>query len=385
MDIICCAFPAWEGNYVKSTVELMRATAAQGHRVLYVDYAWTWTDFFKSFFGKKAAPWRRMLGIEPRLRTVADGLFVLTLPPVAPTNFLKNARLHDAINRANTFFLEKTIKKASKKLGFQSPTVVNAFNPRFGLPLAGRLGEGRLVYYCYDEIGAANWAGRHGTRLESSFLKKCDAAVVSSDGLFSKMKNRHGRVFLVKNGVDFELFKKAGPSVFSEKKTVGYLGSIDDRLDFELLERLFKKFENVRFVFVGRVQNEAVRARLAAFPNVDLRGPRQPEELPAAVSEMDVCLIPFVKNAFTAAIYPMKINEYLAAGKAVVATDFAPLDEFSEIVDIAHSPDIFEKAVEKALFQPNPAAVFARKSFAEKNSWAERARQFTAICDQKQG
>lgn len=402
MDIICHAFPAWEGNYVKSTVELMKAAAHQGHRVLYVDYAYTWTDFVKSLLGKGHASWRRMLGLQPRLRREGMGdtaPYVLTLPPVLPANFLKNPRLHDAVNRWNSFFVGRHIRRATRSLDMDAPTVVNAFNPGFGTHLAGKLGEKRLVYYCYDEIGAANWAGRHGARLEQQLVQQCDAVIVSSEGLQQKQQARHDSVFVVKNGVDADLFfadipadqLPEVPSHQPGEKIVGYLGSVDDRLDFDLLERLFRQFSDARFVFVGRVQNESVRARLVAFPNVFLAGAYPPAALPGWVARMDVCLIPFVKNEFTAGIYPLKINEYLAAGKPVVSTHFAPLGEFSGIATIADTPEIFEGGVGAALRESNQQEADAlpvkeqRRAFARQNSWAERANLFMGICHQNPG
>ncbi|MCY7328431.1 MAG: hypothetical protein LH618_07785, partial [Saprospiraceae bacterium] len=278
MDIICHAFPAWEGNYLKSTVELMKCLAAR-HRVLYVDYAYKWTDFFKSLWGKSTASWQRMLGWAPRLRrvTLENGaaIQVLTLPPVLPSNFLHSPRLHDAINRFNGLFIRYSVRRAQSQLAIQQPVVVNAFNPGFGLLLAGRLRESRLVYYCYDEIGAATWAGRHGARLEREFLQKCDGVAVSSSGLLRSKSALHDRVSLVKNGVDFELFQREipvddlpiVPDLLVGQPVVGYLGSVDDRLDFELLERLFVTFPQYRFLFVGRVQSDAIRQRLTRHPN----------------------------------------------------------------------------------------------------------------------
>lgn len=414
MNIVCHAFPAWDGDYVKSTVEMAKAAAGQGHRVLYVDYAYTWTDFFKSIIGKSHASWQRMLGFEQRLRTLPmsalqhttsnvagdkattgnpedyhdKSIYVLTLPPVFPANFLKSPRLHDAVNRLNSVFIKKSICRALQILDMQAPVVVNAFNPGFGVHLAGKLGEQRLVYYCYDEISAAAWANRHGARLEQAFLKKCDAVIVSSEGLLQKQQRRHESVFVVKNGVDFDLFsaeisKENLPEIPASnpgEKIIGYLGSVDDRLDIHLLERLFQKFADARFLFVGRVQPGALRERLAAFPNVFLAGAYPPADLPAWVARMDVCLIPFVKNEFTAGIYPLKINEYLAAGKPVISSNFAALGDFSDIVAIANTPEAFEKALSEALIKQDDAAMDRRRAFAGNNSWAERARQFCSIC-----
>ncbi len=391
MDIICHAFPAWEGNYVKSTVEITKAIAKQGHRVLYVDYAYTWTDFAKSLFGKGNATWYRMLGITSRLRKIEvqnAHLFVLTLPPVLPANFLSNPYWYDAVNKWNSFFIGRTIRKAAKKLSMTAPVVVNAFNPSYGIHLASKLGEGKLVYYCYDEISAAAWANKHGARAEQAFVPKCDAVIVSSVGLQQKQALQHKAVSVVKNGVDAALFSAKIrpedlpkiPNLLPNQQVIGYLGSIDDRLDFDLLEQLFTTFANKRFVFVGRVQNEAIRARLLAFSNVFLSGAYPSDALPGWVACMDVCLIPFVKNDFTAGIYPLKINEYLAAGKAVVTTDFAPLDDFSDIVAIADTAETFKQAVKEALFEKKNQKAEQRQAFARKNDWAQRAQQFVSIC-----
>ena len=90
MQIVCHAFPAWDGNYLKSTVELMKRMAERGHQVLYVDYAYTWKDFFT----QPPATRKRMLGLQARIRCIpvtgTGTLQVLTLPPVFPSNFLKH-------------------------------------------------------------------------------------------------------------------------------------------------------------------------------------------------------------------------------------------------------------------------------------------------------
>jgi glycosyltransferase involved in cell wall biosynthesis len=112
-----------------------------------------------------------------------------------------------------------------------------------------------------------------------------------------------------------------------------------------------------------------------AFPNVTLAGPQPAAELQGWVQQMDVCLIPFVKNKFTAGIYPLKINEYLAAGKPVVSTRFAPLQEFEDIVFLAE-PNQFGDAMQKALSTGEKAEY---QAFARNNDWMQRAESLEKI------
>jgi glycosyltransferase involved in cell wall biosynthesis len=383
MQLICHAFPAWDGNYLKSTVELMKRMAERGHQVLYVDYAYTWKDFIKQPQVVKL----RMLGWSPRIRQIpvagTGALYVLTLPPVIPSNFLKNPTLFDWVNRLNAGSMGRSIRRAMQQRGFQHPVVLNAFNPAYGLQLAGKLKEDRLVYYCYDEISAAQWAGKHGPRLENQFVKVCDTVVCSSEGLQNKLAQMHPKVFVVKNGVDFNQFYQKTPDSMLPtipgkqpgQKVVGYLGSVDDRLDFDLLEAQFRRFSDALFLFVGRVQEEQIRQRLLAFPNVSLAGPQPAAGLQGWVQQMDVCLIPFVKNKFTAGIYPLKVNEYLAAGKPVVSTRFAPLQEFEGIVFLAE-PSQFGDAMQAALDGGEKAEY---QEFARNNDWMQRAESLEKI------
>ena len=399
--IVCHAFPAWDGDYLKSTVQLMQQLAIR-RKVLYVDYAYTWKDFFRSLLGGGHASWRRMLGLKNPLRNIqmpgpdtqspnhqpAGSLHVLTLPPVLPTNFLRHPRLYDWANRLNAKWLRNRVRSAMHTLGIEKPVVVNAFNPAFGLLLAGQLGEKRLVYYCYDEIGAAKWAKNHGARLEREFIPKCDAVVVSSAGLLRRKSPLHRRTALVKNGVDFDLFSREAtspnlpeiPGRAPNQPVIGYLGSVDERIDYQLIENLAQLLPKAMFVFVGRAQPSAHAARIQSLPNVFFAGPKPPETLPAWVQTFDVCLIPFVKNELTAGIYPLKINEYLAAGKPVVATPFADLSDFEGIISVADDVDSFIRAIEKYILENAPRERARRVFFAGKNSWAARSEEFERVC-----
>jgi glycosyltransferase involved in cell wall biosynthesis len=394
MDIVIHAFPAWEGNYLKSTVQLATELAQQ-HRVLYIDYAYTLKDCWNSWRGRGFARWRRLLGVDERLQRVdlpnGAWLRVLSVPPILPANFLKNPMAYDAVMGANAALIRPHIQRAISQLGFENFTVVNAFNPALGVHLAGKLGEKRLVYYCYDEISAANWAKEHGARLERAFIKKVDAVIVSSEGLYKRKAALHPETHVVKNGVDFDLFnQKTPPSVtdpiFSEivktkavqTPTIGYLGSVDERLDYDLLEKLAQETPQYRYVFVGRVLSESVKNRLSALQNVRLAGAQPPTSLPAWVQQFDVCLIPFVKNDFTAGIYPLKANEYLAAGKAVVATNFGDLQDFKSVVSIADGVQDFKNAVVQSL-EANPEAVEKRVAYAAQNAWSARAAAMSAL------
>lgn len=385
-QIVCIGFPKWEGDYMKSTVSLMSELAKQ-HDVLYVDYPYTWKDIILSILGReKTASVPRILGVQPRLRSLrlsaGQTIHLLTLPPFVPANWMSSERNYDRLLGLNGRLALRAIRKAMKDLQFQDPIVVNAFNPALGNVLQGKLGEQGLIYYCYDEISAAQWISKHGTRHERKFLALVDLTIVTSTGLQKNKSPNTSNCVLVKNGVSLALFKGDIPRTSKKRPRIGYLGSLDERIDLPLLERLIKAYPNCDFQFVGRVVLPELHERLKRFSNVALLGPQRPERLGALVAGFDVGLIPFKKNRLTVGIYPLKINEYLAMGTPVISTDFADLSDFEGVAWIGKTPEEFIRLVQEALLENSIAAIAQRKAFARSNAWSARAKALDQAIDQ---
>ena len=54
-------------------------------------------------------------------------------------------------------------------------------------------------------------------------------------------------------------------------------------------------------------------------------GPKPYDELPRYVAAFDVGIIPYAANSYTPSCFPLKLYEYLAAGKPVVASGLPAL------------------------------------------------------------
>jgi hypothetical protein len=81
-------------------------------------------------------------------------------------------------------------------------------------------------------------------------------------------------------------------------------------------------------------------------------------------------------NTLTASIYPLKINEYLAAGKAVVSTSFSEdIRSFAPVIHLASTHDDFIHKIELALSENNPSLTQKRIEIANTNTWEARIKQ----------
>ncbi|AUD05752.1 teichuronic acid biosynthesis glycosyltransferase tuaH [Spirosoma pollinicola] len=382
-DIVGVGLLNWENDYTKSTMQLLSELSGD-NQVLFVNYACTVKDIWQYFRKQKQIPLAQVIGYKDRLscHQLDDGreVYVLIPPPMLPINQLRPGWLYNALLRWNTHRITKSTRRAMQRLGFKTPIVLNALHPTVGIGMAGKLSEKALVYYCYDAIEAETWSRAHGQVAEEQLLQQADAVITSSNSLYTSKRRLQPNCFLVENGVDIPLFRRANVSrINRESKTIGYIGSIDNRLDIDLLERCFHQFPDFRFLFVGRVPDPALAQRLGRFSNVMLAGSQPPSSLPEFLTKMDVGLIPFYLNEQTKAIYPLKINEYLAAGLPVVSTNFTDLTAFEPVVSISPSADEFIAAIEAALVETNPDLPKQRLLFAEANSWENRGRQFGEV------
>jgi hypothetical protein len=97
------------------------------------------------------------------------------------------------------------------------------------------------------------------------------------------------------------------------------------------------------------------------------------EELPAFLQYFDCTIIPFAKTNLTGGIYPLKINEYLAAGKAVITTNFSEdIATFDEYIYLANSHEEFLSFIPKALVDNSVEIKQKRLNAAMGNSWEKR-------------
>jgi len=110
-----------------------------------------------------------------------------------------------------------------------------------------------------------------------------------------------------------------------------------------LLVRLAHARPDWSLVMVGPMGNvsgkEQTLADLRALPNVHFLGTKRLDALPGYVQHMDVCLMCYEINDYTKYIYPLKLHEYLAAGRPSVASPIEAVLDHSDVVVIARTAE----------------------------------------------
>ena len=371
--IICHSFPAWDTPYIKSTVELMMRLSAT-HRVIFIDYHYTLKDLITNQF----APKNKLLGKGGRWRKVKTKygeIEVYNFPPILPINWIGNKWAFDKMARLNASLIKKHIRKFQKANGLENATLINAFNPVYGALCQDAWKVNQQIYYCYDEISGTQWAGKHGASYEQQYLQNVDKVIVTSEGLKKTKAAFNPNCHVVKNGVNLSVFQQETASK-SKSKHIAYIGAVDERIDQDLVAHLATEFSEYTFDFYG-----PVKVNIAEQPNLNFHGAIPQEQLPLVLEEAAACIIPFVKNNLTEAIYPLKVNEYLAMGKPVVSTAFADLSDFEKVIATGNNHEAFADALRKEIRYNSRARIQKRIDFAKQNDWEKRTEEFLQLLD----
>jgi hypothetical protein len=137
---------------------------------------------------------------------------------------------------------------------------------------------------------------------------------------------------------------------------LGYVGTLEDRVDWRLLSQVATRFPNASIVLVGRIDNaepfgwRADRAACLQLPNVHLLGFQPQDQIHKFNNAFDVCLIPYqVDHPFNEACCPTKIMDYMGSGRPIVSTALPECLLYQSLFDVTDSAEGFCDAVERIL------------------------------------
>lgn len=227
-----------------------------------------------------------------------------------------------------------------------------------------------IVADSVDEIQGFSNIRKERSNEEKTLVEKADFVICSSSYLYHKNSALTKNIFLMPNGGEFEHFNKFLSKALDtyKKPIIGYFGAIAEWFDNDLVEFLARSRPNLTFVFIGDTYGSNLK-NLRSLHNVFFLGERPYFELPNYLHSFDVCLIPFKINRLTKAAHPIKIYEYFAAGKPVVATSMPELESMKNLCYIAQDENDFLSKLDIAVREDNELLSRERIEFAKMNTW----------------
>jgi glycosyltransferase involved in cell wall biosynthesis len=359
----------WDAPPFGSREQLALGLAGRGHRVLFVEVPRALHSLISDPAGT-----RRALGRLGRTRPAAPRLLVHTPWPVLPVYY---SRIANAVNQR---LLLRDIDRALRRARWH-PDVLWTYWPN-SAPLVGRLGRA-AIYHCIDDFAAVSYPFvPHGriARMEAELCRHVDLVLTRTEELAAAKGRFSARTHVLPGGVDTGLFdpvraKATAADVLAlPPPRAGFVGTLDDRMDVDLVAACARALPEVSFVLVGPVKRHLVSVRsLRRLSNVHLLPARAHGDVPGVVAALDVCLIPYRVTPYTRGVSPIKLYEYLAMGKPVVAADLPYVRREGAHVHVARTAEDYVAAIRTRLSGPPGLEERARwAAVAEAHSWSRQ-------------
>lgn len=269
--------------------------------------------------------------------------------------------------------LVSQLKPVVQKAELNSPVMWTSLPT--AVDVAGKLGESALIYYCGDDFSALAGVDHKTVSLrEKELSEKADLIFCASEKLTKTFSS--DKTVLLPHGVDFNLFSEPAPRAKDMpdegRPIAGFYGSISEWLDIDMLKETIREMPDWDFVFIGKAVIDV--SPLSSFSNVKLLGERSHHTLPSYSQHWTASLLPFVDNAQIRACNPLKLAEYLAAGRPIVSTSFPAMQNFRGLVQTANNSKAMIEALRASVYiDALPHFNKALQNTMIQNSWSSRA------------
>lgn len=302
-------------------------------------------------------------------KKVNDNLRIITMPPLLP--FQKKYLWIRKINFAISSFILKIYIRPQIDDQFICYSPEDVYRtPKNTKP----------VYEIVDEHKEYPWNLKYKNEIEEmelSLIKKCKWISTTSKHLYGIKKRYTENIILTPNGVDYNLFSQPKGEI-SEKDLpenyILYTGALMEWFDYDLVNSIADENKNWTIVLIGPKNS----AYSLDKPNIIHLGTKKQTDLPKYISKAKVCIIPFLTNDLIKGVNPLKLYEYLAAGRPVVSTmlpDVAALAE-QDCIHVAQDKESFIREIKYFMTKNPDESIDRRREIAYGFSWDNIYKNF---------
>lgn len=238
-----------------------------------------------------------------------------------------------------------------------------------------------FVYYCVDDFSV--WPGLDGKTLgemERQMLPLADTIISASEHLLSRLQSFGYPSTLLTHGVDLDFWRMTKPESTLldlkrfEKPWIVFWGVVDRRMDTHVVQQLSEKLDQGTIILAGPLDEPD--PTLLSLKRVQCIGPLQLAQLPALAKEASVLIMPYADLPVTRAMQPLKLKEYLATGKPVVASCLPANLEWHDCLDLAGSPIEFVDKVKWRMQKGVSSGQQEARVRLSHESWKSKAETF---------
>lgn len=247
--------------------------------------------------------------------------------------------------------------------------------------------KNEIIYDCMDDVLEFSFCKKnvllknkmlHAERelINRSYKIFCSSAYLRDKILVRSNSNRE--VIVVNNAIELphaiEFSQLESDNIrFKDIKNLSnpmlYIGTISEWFDFGLLLRLLDKYKNINLVLAGPSNVD-----IPVHPQIYYLGTINRESIFPLMSYAWCLIMPFKVNELIRSVNPVKLYEYIYAGKHVIASKYGETQKFAKYVNLYETEADFFATIDRLLNMkelPNKQKE-EMKQFAKDNTWGAR-------------
>jgi hypothetical protein len=288
-------------------------------------------------------------------------------------------------NHVSAFLSNWFCRKRFSRTG--KPDVVVFTWPQLAF-LAEKLSDITRVYYCKDPFEYWTWGADYIRPYETRLLQNVDAVFAVSRLIVSDLEPRtSAKLFYLPNGFCDWFLNNDSPrpaDLSTDKPLIGSVGEINRDYDWDYVQAIAKALPDVRFCFLGRIQDPAPQARqeikniFRDNPNLLWLGWRDYQLMPAYMRSFDILMNFLRADAYGDRRSPLRLYDYLTTDRPIISTPVREAQEHLPHIHIAKDPGDAILLIREILSGRHLPDIPARRNYIASHSWHDRAKEFLA-------
>jgi glycosyltransferase involved in cell wall biosynthesis len=282
------------------------------------------------------------------------------------------------------------LRRLQRQLDSGKTRIVYVWEPEFA-ETVGHLSCDAVIYHPYDMFRHFWDASKDVVEQETELCRLADAVVTPHSRIAEALGHPNSHV--INNGVflpafpHFSTVTPDGDIANLMRPVIGYVGTINQKVDFELLSDVFSRRPEWQLVLVGIggagawKETPAYQA-LRALRNVHLLPPVPIDRVASVIAGFDVGIIPYSLTGWARfSESPLKLYQYWAMGVPVVSSALPTLESKPGVLEVCGTSEEWTAAIERQLAVSKHDARAELRKMAESHSWASKARQVVEVVE----
>lgn len=193
-----------------------------------------------------------------------------------------------------------------------------------------KINPDKLIYEYIDELEIFHMYGPEMEKDHQDLLQKADVTVCTATKLYNQVKSKAKNPIISTNAGDYNFFSRTNEfevnnlivdKIKDYDCVLGYYGAVAQWFDYDLIKKVASKRKNWLWIIVGINYDKTLdKSGILDIENVLYIPPQPYKMLPTFLKAFDVATIPFVINEITLSTSPVKLFEYMAAGKPIITS-----------------------------------------------------------------